>query len=308
VPVSQEPIAETTQHNEHPSTTEETAEPVAEMENSKPHPTPGEKSVQDTLIDTKDGVAETSVEEAELPEAEEHHMITPAHTNTPAGERIEDEEDAVVSAEGVENPEHVQLNGQPLPEEASSSPAAEDDNARAQHVADSISLLHPTDGAHSEEEERQPSEASLTPILPGMIEPASTPAVQVDQESLETATSPALMIEKVDDELRYEDSSSSTAEVGQKYTLPIRSAIPDHVLLRTESRTPELAETAAEVAESAALLDRDRDPPTPPISDEEAGRIGYRRMSSTPIPEVAKTAAEVADVAAKLDERPPVSP
>jgi hypothetical protein len=46
----------------------------------------------------------------------------------------------------------------------------------------------------------------------------------------------------------------------------------------------------------------DRDPPTPPISDEEAGRIGYRRMSSTPLSQVAKTAAEVADVAATLDE------
>ena len=38
------------------------------------------------------------------------------------------------------------------------------------------------------------------------------------------------------------------------------------------------------------------------MSDEEAGRIGYRRMSQTPIPEVAQTAAEVADVAAVLDK------
>ncbi|KAH8589255.1 hypothetical protein B0O99DRAFT_600054 [Bisporella sp. PMI_857] len=73
---------------------------------------------------------------------------------------------------------------------------------------------------------------------------------------------------------------------------------------RNSSSTPitVVAETAAEVAESAANLDRDRDVATPEITDEEAGRIGFRRMSSTPIPEVANTAAEVADVAAKLDK------
>jgi hypothetical protein len=38
------------------------------------------------------------------------------------------------------------------------------------------------------------------------------------------------------------------------------------------------------------------------MSDEEAGRTGYRRMSQTPIPQVAETAAEVADVAATLDK------
>jgi hypothetical protein len=71
------------------------------------------------------------------------------------------------------------------------------------------------------------------------------------------------------------------------------------------AQTPDIANVAAEVAESAALLDQGQ--PTPPISDEEAGRIGYRRMSNTPIPQVALTAAEVADVAAKLDEHVIVS-
>ena len=39
-----------------------------------------------------------------------------------------------------------------------------------------------------------------------------------------------------------------------------------------------------------------------PSSDEEAGRTGERRMSSTPINEVADTAAEVADSAATIDK------
>ncbi|PBP17518.1 PT repeat family protein [Diplocarpon rosae] len=56
------------------------------------------------------------------------------------------------------------------------------------------------------------------------------------------------------------------------------------------------------VEQSAAALDRDA--PTPPLPDAEAGRLGYRRMSQTPIPEVAATAAEVADVAATLDRSP----
>jgi hypothetical protein len=68
---------------------------------------------------------------------------------------------------------------------------------------------------------------------------------------------------------------------------------------RSCSNTSEIARTAAEVADSAAILDQGA--PTPPISDEEAGRTGYRRMSHTPIPEVAETAAEVADSAAIVD-------
>ncbi|KAH8653212.1 hypothetical protein BGZ60DRAFT_180509 [Tricladium varicosporioides] len=74
----------------------------------------------------------------------------------------------------------------------------------------------------------------------------------------------------------------------------------NHSISPERARTPELADTAAEVADSAAKLDHEE--PTPPISDDEAGRIGYRRMSSTPIPQVARVAAEVADVAATLDQ------
>lgn len=79
----------------------------------------------------------------------------------------------------------------------------------------------------------------------------------------------------------------------------------DHSVSAERARTPELADTAAEVADSAAKLDHEE--PTPPVSDDEAGRIGYRRMSNTPIPQVARVAAEVADVAATLDQESVVS-
>lgn len=63
--------------------------------------------------------------------------------------------------------------------------------------------------------------------------------------------------------------------------------------------TPSFVKTAAEVADSAALLDKED--AEPEITDEEAGRTGFRRMSLTPIQDVAATAAEVADTAEGLD-------
>lgn len=68
---------------------------------------------------------------------------------------------------------------------------------------------------------------------------------------------------------------------------------------RSGASTPGFVRTAAEVADSAALLDQE--PPEPEIPDEEAGRLGVRRLSLTPIPQVAMTAAEVADTAETLD-------
>jgi hypothetical protein len=61
----------------------------------------------------------------------------------------------------------------------------------------------------------------------------------------------------------------------------------------------DIADTAAEVAESAAIIDREMSPA--PLSNDEAGRIGVRRLSSTPIEDVARTASEVADAAVILD-------
>jgi hypothetical protein len=98
---------------------------------------------------------------------------------------------------------------------------------------------------------------------------------------------------------------SSQEQIPKKHTSRIDTLKSDDIDPLDRAETPDIANVAAEVAESAALLDQRQ--PTPPISDEEAGRIGYRRMSTTPIPDVASTAAEVADVAAKLDEHVVVS-
>jgi len=106
-----------------------------------------------------------------------------------------------------------------------------------------------------------------------------------------------------------EDSTTKKAEdadadADEAHAQRAEDAEPEHVTLRNDVVTPEPAEVAADVANSAASLDRE--PPTPPMSDSEAGKIGYRRLSSTPIGEVSDTAAEVAETAAKID--PPTRP
>ncbi|KAB8291544.1 hypothetical protein EYC80_006345 [Monilinia laxa] len=118
----------------------------------------------------------------------------------------------------------------------------------------------------------------------------------------EVVSAPIVTVEKVDSEARHGDDFGSDATVAQKdaHALHARDAVPDQVTIRQEATTPELANVAAEVADSAELLDEA--PPTPPMSDKEAGEFGDRRLSHTPIPEVAETAAEVADIAAQIDE------
>ena len=97
-----------------------------------------------------------------------------------------------------------------------------------------------------------------------------------------------------------EEEFGGDAAVSPGELLKTPTSEPDYnVISRSEARTPDLARVAAEVADSAATLDRET--PTPEVDDEEAGRIGLRRMSTTPMPEVAKTAAEVADSAAIVD-------
>lgn len=127
-----------------------------------------------------------------------------------------------------------------------------------------------------------------------------------NEDIAKSSHAPTVVVEKVDDEPSYGDDFGPDATVGQKdaHNLRGQDAEPDQTIVR--GVTPDIANVAAEVADAAEDLDRAS--PTPPISDEEAGRIGYRRMSNTPIPEVAKTAAEVADVAATLDKQDLVSP
>ena len=154
-----------------------------------------------------------------------------------------------------------------------------------------------------EQEAITPSKADeLADSTKNMVEDDDQPSIRT-----EVTSAPIVTVEKVDSEPRYGDDFGDNATVGQKdaHNLHAQDAVPDSITIRQQSTTPDLANVAAEVADSAALLDET--PPTPPMSDEDAGKIGYRRLSHTPIPEVAETAAEVADSAAQIDENFKVS-
>lgn len=92
----------------------------------------------------------------------------------------------------------------------------------------------------------------------------------------------------------HDDDVSSSNHVQQPQPLPIArlEALKETEKVdRSAASTPEYARTAAEVAESAALVD----PPTPLPEAVDA-------VASDPPQEVANTAAEVADTAQNLDK------
>lgn len=113
---------------------------------------------------------------------------------------------------------------------------------------------------------------------------------------------PTVVVQKTDTEPRHGDDFGSHATIGQKDAHEMRAAdaTPDYTVIRPdEDVAHDEADTAAEVADSAAIIDEE--PSSEPVSDEEAGRTGERRMSMTPIGQVADTASEVADSAALID-------
>lgn len=65
------------------------------------------------------------------------------------------------------------------------------------------------------------------------------------------------------------------------------------------AETPEFARVAAEVADSAALLDRST--PEPESFEKATGETALEAPASAHIQEIANTAAEVADTAEALD-------
>ena len=63
----------------------------------------------------------------------------------------------------------------------------------------------------------------------------------------------------MDSEPRRGDDFGTDATVGQKdaHTLQAQDAELDYVVVRAEMRTPDIASSAAEVADSAMILDRE---------------------------------------------------
>jgi hypothetical protein len=171
--------------------------------------------------------------------------------------------------------------------------------AEVESVADTQESLPTPDSAHKGTKEPLPTPAVEDKQLELGIKEQEK---QIDIGAKGGSLSPNAFLRNVDTELQQrEDSTTEVLAPKAVQYLRAKFAGSDY-----RSQTPELAAVASEVADSAAELDRDQ--PTPPVSDEEAGRIGYRRLSSTPIPQVAATAAEVADIAACLDRDQPTPP
>ncbi|APA15112.1 hypothetical protein SS1G_08690 [Sclerotinia sclerotiorum 1980 UF-70] len=265
---------------------------------------------------------------AEEPKKEEPQNPEVPASNTISNESIESTAESFSPAEQVveekidDAPKQEHTISEPIVSEESTeveittsvSPSQQDVSSKANNVEGTSTIELPADeavvlpeanndtkpaGGESHDQETVEQDEFNEPV-------DSTKSIAKDDEqpsiSTEVVSAPMVTVEKIDSEPRLGDDFGSTATFAQKdaHILHAQDAVPDHVTIRQQSTTPDLANVAAEVADSAALLDET--PPTPPMSDKDAGKIGYRRLSNTPIPEVADTAAEVADSAALVDE------
>ena len=86
----------------------------------------------------------------------------------------------------------------------------------------------------------------------------------------------------MDLEPRYGDDFGADATVGQKdaHKLRAEDAEPDYVVVRAETRTPDIASSAAEVADSAMILDREVSNPRILRRFHELGLVRLSRAHS----------------------------
>lgn len=273
----------------------------------------------------------------DIPEPIQQTINTKEATPEPVEEAMGTREtsDVLFSDEIVKDivePKDTSLPMTPEPQEPHSTPAFEMEKTKAELVTEdledikeeptNVELVKDLEDTKDDKTEVANSSESIVPVAApspevSLEQSLPTPPLEVEKPHIEhveekediaePSETPIVVVEKVDNVPSHGDDFGPDATREQKdaHNLRAQDAEPDHTIIRQDSRTPELADVAAEVADVAKTLDRDA--PTPPISDEEAGRIGYRRLSTTPIPEVADTAAEVADVAATLDKQDLVS-
>ncbi|KAF7857165.1 hypothetical protein EAF04_009406 [Stromatinia cepivora] len=294
---------------------------VEEKPTQEPETSNSEIPISRSLLadESNENVAEEpEKEESKNPEITTLNTATPNESNEGAAEDPSlAEQVAEEKTNATPEQEHTILepivNEEPIEVEitTSANTSQEDVSSKANNVDETSKIEPPADEAielpepnseikstskdNPDQEAVEQNEAN---------EPVDSIAKYDEQSSIptEVVSAPMVTVEGVDSEPRHGDDFGSNATFAQKdaHNLHAQDAAPDHVTIRQQSTTPDLANVAAEVADSATLLDET--PPTPPMSDTDAGKIGYRRLSNTPIPEVAETAAEVADTAALIDE------
>ncbi|CAD6444959.1 ac8ac712-7ee9-4ddd-ab06-e076f9af3e14 [Sclerotinia trifoliorum] len=324
----EEPTSKPEQHASKGEAKEETGLPVSDTKVEKELTHEPEISTTEIPISHPPLADESTENVAEEPEKEESQNPEVTTSNATPGENIEGAAESLSSAEQVveektdDTPKQEHTISEPIVNEeptevevtTSVSTSQQDVSSKANNVDGTSTIELPADEAvvlpepnneiRSASGESHDQEAVEHDEVNEHVD--STKSIAKDDEqsniSTEVVSAPTVTVEKVDSEPRLGDDFGSTATFAQKdaHNLHAQDAVPDHVTIRQQSTTPDLANVAAEVADSAALLDET--PPTPPMSDKDAGKIGYRRLSNTPIPEVADTAAEVADSAALIDE------
>jgi len=309
VPIQEESIANPTppKSPKMESSTDGTAVPIADINKAE--------VVQTKINDTtsKDGAAATDKADSE-PEVKQSGIIVPVKAETEVKYHAEDIEvrtkDSPAAIDNVKPEPKSKKDNEDIthayfPPASDKNEIKNDENIKAA-IQDSAIVLPAVVSPEFEDTKpakllKQDQDGKL--MLPHFDE---VNKIEEDKNAIgDKTSSPTLVVEKVDSEPHHGDDFGPDATVGQKdaHLLRAQDAEPDYVVVRSQTPIPEVANVAAEVAETAAVLDEE--PPTPPISDEEAGRIGFRRMSNTPIPEVAETAAEVAQSAAILDKEEP---
>ncbi|TGO51898.1 hypothetical protein BCON_0152g00210 [Botryotinia convoluta] len=279
-----------------PAIADETTEEVAEE--------PEEEILESSEINAsnavppKESVESVSKDSGFTEQATAQETETTPKEEQPASEPIVGEKPIEIETTTSSNENAVQDDVKSKATEVEENSAVEtsvDETIEAQKPNDEIDSTHKESPDQEVVQKDEADEA--VDNTEGVTEDDGHPSIPI-----EVASAPTVSVEKVDSEPRHGDDFGSNATYAQKdaHTLHAQDALPDHVTIREQATTPDLANVAAEVADSAELLDET--PPTPPMSDTEAGKTGYRRLSHTPIPEVAATAAEVADTAAHIDD------
>ena len=189
------------------------------------------------------------------------------------------------------------------PQQASSIPETSSPSAETIEKMDSEAEQKDTGETNGIEGEEKGSDLEENDIKGEENDPVLAKPEELAEPSTADVPLPIVVVEKTDSAPQYGDDFGPDATVAQRdaHSRRASDAKPDLVIIRDQTSTPDFVNVAAEVADSAAILDRSQSN-TPAISNEEAGKIGYRRMSMTPIQDVADIAAEVADSAAIIDK------
>ncbi|KAF7944099.1 hypothetical protein EAE96_010509 [Botrytis aclada] len=278
-----------------PVTADETTEEVVEE--------PKEEILESSEVNASDAVPpKESVESVSEDSGSTEQATAQGTDDTPKEEQPVSE--PIVNEKPIEIETTTSNEENAVPEDVDSKATEVDENSVKTTVDETVEAQKQVDEIDSYSKEIPDQEVVQKDEADEPVDNTESVTEDDDHPSIpvEDAPAPIVSVEKVDSEPRHGDDFGSDATYAQKdaHNLHAQDALPDHITIREQASTPDLANVAAEVADSAELLDET--PPTPPMSDTEAGKTGYRRLSYTPIPEVAATAAEVADTAAHIDD------